>query len=131
MPRRTQTSRGSRRRQCRNIAIFRRESAQKPNEELYDMQSDPDSMNNLVLDSRYSATLEGMRAALKPRVVEIKDNGFLTEGSTIEGYEASHHSGSYPVERVFELATMAAQRSRSNLPKLIAALDDPDEPIRW
>jgi hypothetical protein len=35
------------------------------------------------------------------------------------------------VERVFELANSASERNPANLPKLIAALNDPSEPMRW
>jgi HEAT repeat protein len=35
------------------------------------------------------------------------------------------------VERVFDLAGLASQRDAANLPKLIEALEDPSEPMRW
>lgn len=104
---------------------------EKPTEELYDMQADPDSVNNLAGSGAHRATLERMRAALKQRVVEVKDNGFLPEGSVLEGYEASHRAGAYPVEQVFSLANLASERNAANLDRLITALDDPCEPVRW
>ena len=36
-----------------------------------------------------------------------------------------------PFERVVDLANLASERKAGNLPKLIAALDDPNEVIRW
>ncbi|HQU41222.1 MAG TPA: sulfatase-like hydrolase/transferase, partial [Pirellulales bacterium] len=104
---------------------------QKPTEELYDMRTDPDSVHNLAADPDHRATLERMRAALQRHVLATKDNGFLPEGSALEGYEASHAPGAWPVERVFDLAGLASQRDPANLPKLIEALDDTSEPIRW
>jgi len=104
---------------------------EKPTEELYDMDSDPDNVTNLAGDPAHHETLEKMRNALKRHTLEVNDNGFLPEGSALEGYKASRAPGTYPLDRVFELATLASQRDPANLPKLIAALGDSSEPIRW
>jgi hypothetical protein len=104
---------------------------EKPTEELYDMVTDPDNVKNLAADPAHRATLVRMRSALKEHTLEIVDNGFLPEGSSLEGYEASRQPGAYPVGRVFELAILASERNPANLPKFIAALSDPCEPMRW
>lgn len=104
---------------------------EKPSEELYDCDADPDNVKNLAADPVHRETLERFRAELKRRVLAYKDNGFLPEGSVLEGYDASHKEGAWPVERVFELANFASDRNPANLPKLIEALNDPSEPIRW
>jgi hypothetical protein len=103
----------------------------KPTEELYDMPADPDSVRNLAADPAHRETLERMRAALKTSVLSNNDNGFLPEGSALEGYEASRAPGAFPVERVFALANLASERNPAHLPEFIAALDDPCEPMRW
>ena len=104
---------------------------EKPTEELYDTLADPDSVNNLALDTAQRDTLERMRAALKQWVCEVKDNGFLPEGSALEGYTTSHQTNAYPVEKVFAMANLASERNPANLSKLLEGLDDPCEPIRW
>jgi arylsulfatase A-like enzyme len=104
---------------------------EKSTEELYDMPADPDSVRNLAAAPAHRRTLERMRAALEKRVLANMDNGFLPEGSELEGYDASRAPGAFPIERVFALATLASERSAANLPKLIEALDDPCEPVRW
>jgi arylsulfatase A-like enzyme len=103
----------------------------KPTEELYDLDTDPDNVNNLAGDPGHRQILEAMRAELKRRVLEYRDNGFIPEGSALQGYDASRQPGAYPVERVFETANLVSFRDPGNLPKLIAALDDPSEPVRW
>ncbi len=103
----------------------------KPTEELYDLIADPDNVKNLASVPAHRTTLNRMRAALKQHTLAIVDNGFLPEGSASEGYEASRVAGAYPLERVFDLANLAAERHAANLPRLIAALDDPSEPLRW
>lgn len=104
---------------------------EKPTEELYDTLADPDSVHNLAADPAHRETLDRMRAALEKRVFADKDNGFLPEGSALEGYDASHAAGAFPIERVFALANLASERNAANLPKLMEALDNPCEPIRW
>jgi hypothetical protein len=103
----------------------------KPSEELYDLVDDPDNVKNLAADVAHRSTLERMRAALRQRTLEINDNGFMPEGSAIEGYEASRAKGAYPLERLFELATLASERNPAHLPAFIAALGDKQEAVRW
>ncbi len=104
---------------------------EKPSEELYDLERDPDNVTNLAASPEHRATLERMRARLRQRMVEICDNGLLPEGSKLEGYEASHAPGAWPVGRVFDLAVRASERDAANLPAFVAALHDESEPIRW
>jgi hypothetical protein len=103
----------------------------KPTEELYDMDADPDSVKNLAADPAQRQILERMRAELKRRVLTLNDNGFIPEGSPLEGYDASHKEGAYPVEKAFETAMLASARNAESLPKLLAALEDASEPVRW
>lgn len=103
----------------------------KPTEELYDMRADPDSIHNLATDPAHQERRGRMRAALRNRVLANMDNGFVPEGSALEGYDASHAPGALPMDRVFEVATLASDRNAANLPKLTEALEDPCEPIRW
>ena len=103
----------------------------KPSEELYDMESDPDSIHNLANSPEHRATLEQMRAALLGQTLRIKDNGLLPEGSPLEGYDASHAPGAWDVEKVYALACRASDRDPASLPQFIAALSDPSEPMRW
>ncbi len=104
---------------------------EKPAEELYAMATDPDSMTNLAMVPALRPVLGRMRTALKQHTLAVVDNGFLPEGSALEGYEASRVPGAYPLERIFELANLASERNPANLAKLLAALADPSEPMRW
>ncbi len=103
----------------------------KPTEELYDMASDPDSVKNLASDPKHHETLARMRAALKQHTIVINDNGFMPEGSELEGYEASRKAGAYPIERIFDFAVLASERDPKNVPQLIEALGDSHEAVRW
>jgi len=103
----------------------------KPSEELYDMESDPDSVHNLAAAPEHRATLEKMRTALHGQTLRVKDNGLLPEGSPLEGYDASRAAGAWDVAKVYALACLASDRDPANLPTFIAALVDPSEPMRW
>ena len=103
----------------------------KPSEELYDLAADPDNVKNLAGDPACREALEKMRTALRTRVLEIKDNGFVPESSALEGYENSHRPGAYPLDQIFTMATLASERNPARLPRLIEALEDPSEPVRW
>ena len=104
---------------------------EKPTEELYDLVTDPDNVRNLAGDPVHREALEQMRTEMKRRVVAIKDNGFIPEGSPLEGYESSRVPGAVPFERVVDLANLASERKVENLPALRTALDDSNEAIRW
>ena len=104
---------------------------EKPTEELYDRDADPHNVKNLAEDPAHREALVRMRDALGKHTVEIVDNGFLPEGSPLEGYDKSRQPGAYPVARVFEMANLASERKPSNLPLFIKAMADPSEPIRW
>jgi arylsulfatase A-like enzyme len=103
----------------------------KPVEELYDLGADPHNVVNLAADPAHGRTLIRMREALKEQTLRIVDNGFLPEGSPLEGYESSRRVGAYPLERVYDVAVLAATADRARLSELLAALDDPSEPVRW
>ena len=103
----------------------------KPAEELYDCSSDPDNIRNLAADPVHRDTLARMRAALRRHVLDIRDNGFLPEGSPLEGFDASRAPAAVPWERVIDLANAASDRDPAHLPRFIEALSDPSEPVRW
>lgn len=51
----------------------------KPSEELYDLKSDPDEVNNLATSSEHQAALQKLRKAQRDQVVRIRDVGFIPE----------------------------------------------------
>jgi uncharacterized sulfatase len=95
-------------------ALFWRE---KPAEELYDLQADPDEIRNIAADPANSSIVARMTRALREWQADIRDLGFLPEnqihsrsaGST--PYEMGHNNGSYPFERIRLVAEAASSLS--------------------
>ncbi|WP_067483308.1 sulfatase-like hydrolase/transferase [Actinomadura hibisca] len=104
---------------------------EKPAEELYDLRNDPDEVRNLADDPRHRHHLRRLSRALDEHIVEVNDNGFIPEGSPLEGYDASRAPGAYPIRRVLRLAATAIRRDARDVGQLIRALDDRNEVIRY
>ncbi|MFE7476875.1 sulfatase [Streptomyces sp. NPDC057575] len=68
----------------------------KPAEELYDLRTDPDQVRNLANDPAHAARLRRLGHALDEHLMDINDNGFIPEGSPLEGWENSRKPGAYP-----------------------------------
>ncbi len=109
----------------------------KPAEELYDLSSDPDEVRNLAGTPEHSATLKQLRAAQQAHANRILDVGFLPEGEIhrrskgTTPYDMARDGMSYPFDRVFAAAELAASRDPAPLPKLLAAVADTDSAVRY
>jgi arylsulfatase A-like enzyme len=55
----------------------------KPEEELYDLDTDPYELNNLIDDPAYQEKAEELRTALKDWMDDINDMGFIPESEMI------------------------------------------------
>ncbi len=95
----------------------------RPHEELYDLKSDPDEVNNLAAQPVAAAKLRELSQALDQHMLAINDNGFLPESMQGEGYFESRVAAVYPLAEVMPFAGMAAAGQPANLPQLVAGLD--------
>lgn len=104
---------------------------EKPAEEFYDLVADPDQLNNLIDAPEHRQRIDAMRTALDEHMLAVNDNGFIPEGSPLEGYENSRVPNAYPLRRIMALAATTIQRKPENVPRLIAALRDDNDVIRY
>ncbi|MNF31979.1 Sulfatase [compost metagenome] len=104
---------------------------ERPYEELYDLANDRDEVINLAESPQHRDKLEELRAALDRHMLEINDNGFIPEGSALEGYLNSRRPGAYPLQRIMRVAQRAAQRDPAEVDALLADLDDDNEVVRY
>jgi uncharacterized sulfatase len=94
---------------------------EKPAEQLFDLQSDPDEVRNLAGLPEHRPVLERMREAQQALARKIRDVGFLPEaemharsqGST--PYEMGHDAKRYPMEKVMAAAEQASRGVRKTL----------------
>jgi arylsulfatase A-like enzyme len=104
---------------------------EKPEEELYDLQKDPSEVINLAADPAHRAALEKLRAACEQQMKDIRDNGFIPEGSELEGFDNTRDPATYPIERIMEVANTVTKRDPAKLSAIVQWLDDPHECVRY
>lgn len=115
-------------------ALFMR--AQKPIEELYDLDCDPFEVNNLAEASEHSETRQRMRDALNRWILDGGDLGFLSEeemhhraGSGPE-YAVARNRSAYPLDRILETANLPLQGVAA-IPELLVRIHDTDSAVRY
>ena len=108
----------------------------KPTEELYDLESDPDEVNNLAGSTEHQLILEKMRKAHRDWVFEVRDLGFLPEAEMHARAEGGApydygHSDAYDLETIFEAAQLATSLNEEDLPAIVKLLDHEDSAVRY
>lgn len=109
----------------------------KPPEELYDLQNDPDEVNNLANSPAHKGILNELRNALREHILKTRDTGFLSEaeahtraqGSTI--YEMAHDNSKYPLEKILAMAEAASNLSEKDISRFVKGFDDSDSAVRY
>ena len=92
---------------------------------------DPDEVTNLAADARHGTVIGELRAALDAHLLAANDNGFIPEGSPLEGYDASRAPGAYPLAEVMLVAGTAIERRAANTGRLARWLAHDNECVRY
>ncbi len=106
----------------------------KPLEELYDSESDPHHVKNLVGDPELRAVLERMRGRLREWMIETRDLGVLEEAELVERskgttpWELGRSLSGY--ERILETADLQLEGDAA-IPKLLERANDEDAAVRF
>jgi uncharacterized sulfatase len=109
----------------------------KPPEELYDLETDPDEVRNLIHSPAHTAVLDELRRAQKAQAFEIRDLGFLPEAERqrraagLTPWELAHDPARYPLERILPAAERAAALEPASIPALEQGLKDEDSAVRY
>lgn len=125
-----------------NAAQSRFWTEPKDPEELYDLQVDPDEVNNLAKSADHTEILQRLRSAHRDHVFKIRDLGFIPEGERHDlvgsqsPYDFSHELENYPLEEIFEAAQLASaidDKSDDRIAKLVQMATDKsiDESISY
>lgn len=108
----------------------------KPCEELYDLENDPEEINNLADDPAYRGVVDQLRQKLFGWMIETRDLGLLDEPEIVA--RAAQYDGvSHEVgvqcsnfERIVGTADLARLGQKSKA-ELTARLRDPDSAVRF
>ena len=120
-------------------AITGRFFGTKPMDELYDTSVDPDNINNLVADPKYTADIARLSKELDAWQLEHFDSGLLPESELVKRaedcgktiYDMVRVPKIYDVKALQSAAAMALAQNPSNLPTLYKNLGDADSGIRY
>lgn len=110
--------------------------APKATEELYDLATDPDEVNNVAKDPAYQAKLTELRQVLREHILQARDLSFLPEdeihsrsaGKTPYEFGQSHE---YPLERILAIAELASDLENAHTEALLAGLADTESAVRY
>ena len=109
----------------------------RPAEELYDLDNDPDEVNNLAGSAKHEETLKRLRQAQREHALKIRDLGFLPEDemhARAAGgapYTIGRDKAKVPLERILATAEMASRPQTDDLTRLRTALGDADSAVRY
>ena len=106
----------------------------KPLEELYDLQADPQELNNLSTDAAYANIKDRLKSRLQNWMLDHKDLGLLPEAEYISRsnksnpYDYARYSNSYNTKRVLAGADLVGVASQK---QCVEKLTDSDSGVRY
>lgn len=109
----------------------------RPTEFLFDIKNDLWETTNLAGNLEYATALEKMRKQLDTRLIASKDVHFLPEyelgeiSKTSTPYAFRQNPLDYPIESIYEVASLSGNQDASTLKKQIAFLRSDNPIVRY
>ena len=109
----------------------------KPAEELYDLEADPDEVNNLATSKDHSNMLKHMRRAHRNWAAKVRDVGFLPEAEihsragSDSPYEMGHDNSRYDFDAIFQAANVATRKGKKTTEQLPGLIKSDDSAVRY
>ena len=112
-------------------------AAHRPEEEFYDLQTDPHEINNLASSPEHSSRIIDMRKRLEGWMTEIRDVGCVPEWIMISRartdgsiWRSMRRGRSNPLNRYLPVVNLLSEGDEA-LDELGILLDDPDPVVRY
>jgi N-sulfoglucosamine sulfohydrolase len=110
-----------------------------PLEELFDLEADPDEVNDLAQDPRHRAVLLEMREANRQHLLRTHDTGFIPEALLVEWSRSSGKSphdigrdaAQYPLEAILDSADALLDQGEKALPRLTQLLEATNPVVQY
>ena len=109
----------------------------KPAEELYDLEADPDEVNNLATSKDHSDVMKRMRRAHRNWAAKVRDVGFLPEAEihsragNDSPYEMGHDDSRYDFDAIFQAANAATRKGKKATEQLPGLIKSDDSAVRY
>lgn len=109
----------------------------RPAEFLFDVENDPFETRNLANDQDHKVVLERMRLQLRNEIMSSRDVMFLPEydlaglSDSTNAYEFRVDEHKYPIEKIYEAASLSGFRGADIARKQVALLNDEDRTVRY
>lgn len=106
-------------------------------EYLFDIEADPWELNNLAENKSYKSLVQEFRTKLKANILKERDVLFLPEyeidkiSQTGTAYEYRLDKAKYPLEEIYELASLAGFKDKETLKRQLKALKSENEFVRY
>jgi len=109
----------------------------RPVEFLFDIENDLWETRNLAGEQKFKPVLDKMRKLLKEEVLRSRDVMFLPEyeiaslSKTISAYEFRLNKDNYPLEEIYDAASLAGFRGKEVATKQVEMLKNPNRIVRY
>jgi arylsulfatase A-like enzyme len=109
----------------------------KPAEELYDLRTDRDEVNNLAASSAHQQIKAKLRQAQQEHAAKIRDTGFIPEAERFNRsrnsspYDLVRDASRFPLGRVIETAEVASMLQPEAVTSLKRLVKDDEAAVRY
>lgn len=109
----------------------------KPAEELYDLQSDPDEVQNLMTSAKHNDIISKLRRVHLDHMIRTRDLGFIPEAERVRvagdksPRDVFASEETYPFGQVFTLAERATFTTNEDLTPFLEALQHKNAAMRY
>lgn len=108
-------------------------------EELYDMQKDPDNVENLIENPEYQQITSSLRKGLRQQQTQFYDSGLIPESEMVKRaaeknvtiHDMVRTPKLYNLSALLDAADLALEENKEHLPALGNMLKSPDSGIRY